>query len=113
MTLAYVSNHTLLARLGCDGVEKRALTMNRKQKICLWLGIAVIVLMGLFPPWLVVRGYFYASEKRHVEYWCIFAPPSHTPAEIVTDYLFAQWLMVAAVTGGLIITFQDKRTKGS
>ena len=102
--------------------------MNRKQKICLWLGIAVIVLMGLFPPWLV--------EGHRVEYWSIFAPPSHlrpvypydlldevagTPryessrltAEIVTDYLFAQWLMVAAITGGFIITFQDRRPKDS
>lgn len=80
--------------------------------------------MGLFPPWLV--------EGRHVEYWSIFAPPSHswpvspydlldevagTPryessrlaAEIVTDYLFAQWTMVAAITGGFIMTFKDKK----
>lgn len=104
--------------------------MSTKQKICLWIGIAVIVLMGLFPPWLV--------EGHRVEYWSIFAPPYHyvnnvedlldkiaghqvqvresrqrLPAEIVTDYLFAQWLMVAVITGGLIITFQDKRTKDS
>jgi len=102
--------------------------MNKKQIIILWIGIAVIVLMGLFPPWLV--------EGHRVEYWSIFAPPSHlrpvyphdlldevagTPryessrlnAEIVTDYLFAQWLMVTAITVGLIITFQDRRPNDS
>ncbi len=25
--------------------------MNKKQKIVLWIGIAVILLIGLFPPW--------------------------------------------------------------
>lgn len=29
--------------------------MNRKQKICLWIGIAAIVAMGLFPPWVLER----------------------------------------------------------
>lgn len=27
--------------------------MNRKQKICLLAGITVIVVMGLYPPWLL------------------------------------------------------------
>jgi len=35
-------------------VEKGALTMNRKQKIILWIGIVIIVLMCLFPPWVRV-----------------------------------------------------------
>ena len=30
------------------------LTMNRKQKIVLWIGIFTIVLMCLFPPWIRV-----------------------------------------------------------
>ena len=29
--------------------------MNRKQKICLWVGITAIVVMGLFPPWVLER----------------------------------------------------------
>jgi hypothetical protein len=104
--------------------------MNIKQKICLWAGILVIVVMGVFPPWLV--------EGTRVEYWSIFAPPSQCvhnveylldkiaghqvqvresgrrlSAEIITDYLFAQWFMAAAITGGLIITFQEKKQKSS
>ena len=120
---------SLLLGLGAVLLEK-TVTMNRKQKICLWLGIIVIVLMGLFPPWLV--------EQRHIEWWSIFAPPSYLrhaypydlldevagkpqpryersrlAAQIATDYLFAQWVMVAAITGGLIITFQEKKRKGT
>jgi hypothetical protein len=29
--------------------------MNREQRICLWAGIAMFVLMGLWPPWHRVR----------------------------------------------------------
>jgi hypothetical protein len=34
--------------------SKKVFTMNRKQKIVLWIGIVIIVLMCLFPPWVRV-----------------------------------------------------------
>jgi len=36
--------------------------MNNKQKKCLWIGIALIVVMGLFPPWVL------ESEKKTKNY---------------------------------------------
>lgn len=65
--------------------------MSKKQKIILWVGIAVIVLMGLFPPRISAygfRGYGfllsntsdYGSEKidfiRLAIQWVIIAIPT-------------------------------------
>jgi len=32
--------------------------MNKKQRIALWIGVALIVLTGLFPPWCAVSPKF-------------------------------------------------------
>jgi len=37
--------------------------MNRKQKIVLWIGIGLIVLMGLFPPWIAETQVTYKFAK--------------------------------------------------
>ena len=93
--------------------------MNRNQRICLWVGIAVFVLIGLFPPhygrrvprsgdnssvlvtWAMAHGYWFLvswSEKKAID----------------TERLCIQWAIVAVVTGGLILTFhQSPRTTGA
>lgn len=100
--------------------------MNDKQKKCLWAGIALIVVMGLFPPWVVeAQPTFYAAEsdgtRRKVQdgfeyrkatrpgpYSWIGYPPTH--AKFVDLYrLGIQYFVVAAVTSGLIVTFKDKK----
>jgi len=73
--------------------------MNKKQKNVLWIGIAIIVLIGIFPPGLgwqqtinnpltifEVRGEFISYGK-----------------------LLIQWAIVAVITGGLIYAFKDKQ----
>ena len=89
--------------------------MNKKQKNCLWIGIAVIVLMGLFPPVakrgrILVDGYgktYGENNKTYVAYDFIF----DTGAPVVLSNLIVQWIIVSAITGGLIITFKDKKPK--
>jgi hypothetical protein len=83
--------------------------MNRKQKICLWVGIAVIVTMGIFPPWMITGG---SQGCLPMGYSFILNPPS--PANLCridASRLCIQWVMVAVVTGGLIFTFGDKKPK--
>jgi len=72
--------------------------MNRKQKIVLWIGIVVFVLMLLCPP--ATHTYEPYGDLRPIKVRRI-------------DYagLFARWLTVTVVTGGLIITFRDKKSK--
>jgi len=97
--------------------------MNKKQKTVLWTGIAVIVLMGIFPP--TRRGYEPGGPIPPG-----IRPPPGTPSrpiyvipahygytflltakvsEIGFDKLFLQWAMVAVVTGGLIYAFKDQK----
>lgn len=58
--------------------------MNKKQKIVLWLGIAVFVLMGLYPP------------------------ADFDGAALDPPQLLIQWAMVVVVAGGLLVTLKDK-----
>ncbi len=83
--------------------------MNCKQKICLWLGICLIVLIGLFPPW--VRGGTLLTPND-AGYHFIFTPPKVRSMEcsrIDISRLFVQWVMVASITGGLVTTLKDKK----
>jgi hypothetical protein len=81
--------------------------MNRKQRICLWVGIAIFLLMGLFPPW-------YRGEPVHsYKYGFLLAPPEFDPRgftryRLDVHRLYVQWIMVAVVTGGLISKYQRR-----
>lgn len=89
--------------------------MNRKQKVCLWIGIIIIVLMGLYPPW--VRHHM--EEFSYGRYSLTTKPGPYSfiwnlpwGAKFINVYrLGVQWAMVAAVTGGFIITFANKKHK--
>lgn len=74
--------------------------MNWKQKICLWVGIALVVLMGLFPP------YQYKPSVGVLDMGYHFLLYSDTIGEINIKHLAVQWIIVAVITGGLIATFQ-------
>lgn len=92
--------------------------MNWKQKICLWIGIAVIVLMGLFPPWVFQVKSTYVNELVDAGYAFITNPPHYLfrgdikiGASIELARLAVQWAIVAVITGGLIVTLADKKDK--
>jgi len=83
--------------------------MNRKQKIVLWIGIAIVVLMGLFPPWM---GYIKA-ERGYIRHTFIWYHPAarNMGMRIDVPHLCVQWSIIVAITGGLIITFKNKKPK--
>ena len=89
--------------------------MNRKQIICLWIGISIIVLMGIFPPWIYVKQW-YGGVETFVLYHFILTPPHPNihdnnalpGVRIYTAQLCFQWVIVAVLTGGFIITFRDR-----
>ncbi len=78
--------------------------MNWIQKTFLWIGIAVIVIMGIFPPWAMSGQGAFAPEG----YSFILNPPTEL-CHINTSRLYVQWTMVAVVTGGLILTFKNNK----
>ncbi len=81
--------------------------MNHKQKIFLWIGIVFIVLMGVFPPWMVTGG---AQGCFPMGYSFILNPPDKL-CRIDASHLCIQWVMVTVITAGLIVTFKDKKLK--
>ena len=89
--------------------------MNKKQKTCILLSIAVIVVMGLFPPWLfevntedgpfVLRGIYAWIETRYLFYTVI----SSEVKVIRIDWarLIIQFLVVACFTSSLVVTLGE------
>lgn len=82
--------------------------MNRKQKLVLMVGICLITLMGLYPPW--VRTFLVGQQRMRAEspvgYASIFEPPEvrdHRVVGIHIDFsrLLIQWAAVATLFGGL------------
>jgi len=98
--------------------------MNRKQKACLLIGMAAIMVMGLFPPWVIQtekRNFLGGSntarrfEVRYITepgpYSWISTPPGENARFIDLYRLGLQYFVVVAVTAGLIIIFGDKGAK--
>lgn len=89
--------------------------MNKRQIIALWLGLIAFVLMGLYPPWISAEGLYRADHR----YAFILNPPVYEQIRglkliplIDIPRLAVQWILVAVVTGGLIVTVKDTRPKG-
>lgn len=70
--------------------------MKKRQKICLWLGIIIFVLIGLFPPNTIRDGWP----------WFIFELRGHT---ICYSKLMVQWILVVVITSSLIYALRDKQ----
>lgn len=69
--------------ISCGDVKKKVITMNRKQKIVLWIGIAIIVLMCLFPPWMRIRDFGKSRVVTRETYRFLLTPPHR----FVVDHL--------------------------
>ncbi|MFA9476953.1 hypothetical protein ACERK3_01475 [Phycisphaerales bacterium AB-hyl4] len=84
--------------------------MNKPQLICLWIGIALIVLAGLLPPWVEVYDDGQVQAGKAIGHAWLFAPPEpgYRDAGMHLDYgrLLLIWLIVAGVTGGAIASFR-------
>ena len=62
--------------------------MNKKQKTCLFVGIAAIVVMGLYPPWVLERRVGigkYTTEPGPYS-WIGNPPAKATPYKQVIDW---------------------------
>jgi hypothetical protein len=89
--------------------------MNRKQKMCLLVGLALIVLIGFFPP-NELRLPELAGPWAWWERWTILMLHRslyNVPLRYVRFCrLFGQWSIVVLITSGLICACRDKKPKG-
>jgi len=85
--------------------------MNKAQLFIMWIGIALIVLMGLFPPLAATihggiefKGYGFVLSRHG------------TGVHIYFARLLIQWFIVGIVTVGVIVTlkyhtYDEKRNR--
>ncbi len=92
--------------------------MNAKQKAFLWLGIIAFVLMGIFPPWFYPINIEGLKSRTNVDYKSILSPPEAIGenkyegligASIDFSRLAVQWVMVAVITGGFVVSLKNSR----
>ena len=84
--------------------------MNKRQRICLWIGVAAFVITGVCVPWAIEgtkkpRKYLHVfSERDPHEFDCCrcFEAELYFP-------LFLGWAAVPGITGGLIYAFKRKK----
>jgi len=87
------------------------MNINKKQKKFVVIGVAVIILMGLFPPWT----HTFKSSSIHSEepagYGLIISPPPRKGKnlrfgiKIDISRLVIQWVVtIAAMSAGVMLT---------
>jgi hypothetical protein len=80
--------------------------MNKGQLKVLWIGIGLIALMGLVPPWV------HKSDGHSVNllgYASFFSPPE-TANSVDTQRLEIQWALVAIICAGWAVSVRSKTT---
>jgi hypothetical protein len=85
--------------------------LNSKQRAIILVGLAIIAIMSLFPPWIFVFKTQYVLSEKPSDYYFIANPPS-TPDfdarigyRIDTTRLAVQWVTIIVAVGfGLILT---------
>lgn len=90
--------------------------MTRNQKIVILIGIGLVVLMGLFPPWVKVEliPLINFEKETYAGYHLIIKPPSSEGiAYFRLDFvrLQVQWGCVIIMVGGFLLVLKDKENK--
>ena len=79
--------------------------MNKKQKVAILVGVGIIVLMGLFPPWCWNTPRDGQYIHRSGEYDLLFSGSDYSGQrgdEIDVTRLVIQWIVVAIATAGIV-----------
>ena len=90
--------------------------MNKKQRYLVVLGFIVILVLGLFPPWLLVQegsGIQRSVYNLSFELRTVFAPRLERGSNfdqhwrVDTSLLLVEWFLVSAVTGIIVVFLGD------
>ncbi len=96
---------------------------SKRQRFVFWFGLAVFILLGIFPPWTQVnrfRGQIWSSVNLSYSFIALPPAPETDPdpdgrvtiptVKIDGTRLMIGWVCVSVLTAGLIIGlgFQEK-----
>ncbi len=94
---------------------KGAYIMENRRKIIISISLVVIILMGLFPPWVEKLKTKDLQLERPLGYGFILSPPepSNSNFSISIDFsrLFLQWVILILITGLCIYLYSRKDKK--
>ena len=94
-------------------VEERRI-INNKQKVVLLVGIAVIALIGLFPPNPLGGAKIWVAWPWWKKLTTIIMVESLVEVPLFRIHhvkLLVEWSVVMLITAGLILAFKDKKAK--
>ena len=88
--------------------------MNGKQKIILALGVILIILSGLFPPWTNTFKQASIYSETPADYSFIFDPPRKWVktygVKLDIERLSVQWIIIIIGTGaGILLVAPTKK----
>jgi|WetSurMetagenome_2_1015567.scaffolds.fasta_scaffold1208274_1 hypothetical protein len=93
--------------------------MNIKQRNILKIMVVVIVLTGLFPPWVQTFKKDGMYSEKSLGYFIIISPPhpesTFRALGIKIDFsrLFLQWFLIGLIGASAIVFTTDKKEKSS
>jgi uncharacterized membrane protein len=81
--------------------------MNKKQIICLWIGIVIFAFVGLTAQ-IQHHSYSYTAWNEGSS-----GTTGTTIGDAIVDIsnLLVRWVVILVITSGLIYTFRDKKAK--
>jgi hypothetical protein len=83
--------------------------LNAIQRVIILVGVAVFVLMGLFPPWKFVGGGWEEPARYH-----FIASPPEGFCKIDMSRLLIQWAVTIAASGvAVLVTAKRKDEQNS
>jgi len=95
------------------------LTVNSRQRTVIIIGVAVVLIMGLIPPWLQIFDIGNQYRELSLGYEPIFSPPRPTRlgatlnevsyVSLDVTRLAVQWITVCLVTIGLSLALREAR----
>lgn len=85
---------------------------NRHQRTALYAGLIIIVILGLFPPWLAVFKKGTSPVYSPLGYRPLFlreSLPADWDCDLDISSLLFSWLIAVILTGGVLLWLRDRR----
>jgi hypothetical protein len=84
--------------------------MTKRALVALWVGIIIIIFMGLFPPWEFPRGLSSGrgSAGPVYDYITTQTGGGMVASFIMLPLLVVQWVIVASIIAGVVATLNRR-----